>query len=276
MSGEHALPGLGLYGFWTPTSDGWMASPTGMNIDWRILSAIGKLAVISRVASLPVSPANGDIYLLTAGGNIHNIVLRDNGTWIYLPAKEGWMAWIKDEDTRYIFDGSVWKRQYTNADIDAIFSSIVIDQPSMLLLDQRASGTLSTNVSAFAWRQTVLNTVVYNEITGASLVANQITLPAGTYEVEGDKDVMDTGTAVWRLMNLDDTVTLASGINTYQTGVGSGDNKITLNGKFTLAAPKLCEMQFRKSGNFSYYSTGKAASLGSPEVYTSVLFKKVQ
>lgn len=276
MSGERALPGLGLYGFWTPTSDSWMWGATGTNVDWRVLSAIGKLSVISRVPTLPTSPADGEIYMLTLGGNINNIVIRDAGAWVYLPPKEGWTAWVADEDREYIFDGTAWLAPYSNADIDALLSSVVVEQQSMLLLDQRPSGTASTNVSAFAWRITVLNTVIYNEIVGASLVANQIILPAGKYEVEAEKVVIDTAQVVIRMMNIDDTITVATGTNQYQTGVNSGADTITMNGKFTLAAPKTFEIQLRKAGNYSVYSTGKPANLGSPEVYTSVLIKKVE
>lgn len=276
MAGERVLPGLGLYGFWTPTSDGWMWGAQGMNLDWRELSAIGKLSVISRVAALPTSPADGDIYLLTTGGNANNVAIRDNGAWVYLVPLEGWTAWVADEDKEYVFNGTVWSGLYSNVDIDALLAGLVVVQYAMLLLDQRPSGTNSTNVSAFAWRQTVLNTVVYNEIAGATLVANQVTLPAGVYEFEAEKIAIDSAQTIVRFMNLDDNVELVVGEPCYQTGVNTGAGTSYMHGKFTLAAPKLCEMQYRKAGNYSIYSTGKPAALGSPEVYTSVMIKKVQ
>ena len=50
--------------------------------------------------------------------------------------------------------------------------------------DEKASGT-DGGTSANGIVDRDLNTVKVNEITGASLSSNQITLPSGTYYVEG-------------------------------------------------------------------------------------------
>lgn len=105
MTGERTLPGLGLYGFWTPGSDGWDAQMDG---NLRQLSALTQLSVLDRVASVPGSPSDGDIYLMTSGGNANDIALRDNGAWVYLTPQEGWKCYVRDEDTIYIWTGSAW------------------------------------------------------------------------------------------------------------------------------------------------------------------------
>ena len=51
--------------------------------------------------------------------------------------------------------------------------------------DQKASGTGGGSFANSSWQTRVLNTVLTNEITGASLSSDTITLPAGTYFCEG-------------------------------------------------------------------------------------------
>lgn len=105
MAGERQVPGLGLYAFWTPGSDGWDAQMDG---NLRTLSVLVQASVLDRVASLPGSPSDGDIYLLTSGANDKQIALRDNGAWVYLVPAEGWQIWVKDEDIYYHYDGTNW------------------------------------------------------------------------------------------------------------------------------------------------------------------------
>ena len=50
--------------------------------------------------------------------------------------------------------------------------------------DQKPQGTHGGTFTAGDWRTRDLNTVLTNTISGASLAANQITLPAGRYYVE--------------------------------------------------------------------------------------------
>lgn len=49
--------------------------------------------------------------------------------------------------------------------------------------DQKPTGTDGGTFTSGAWRSRTLNTVERNNIAGASLVSNQIILPAGTYHV---------------------------------------------------------------------------------------------
>lgn len=108
MAGERALPGLGLFGYWTIGSDGW---DVGMDSNLRILSALVGRAVISATTALPVAPVQGDIYIVPANAtaNANDIALYDNGAWVYLTPKEGWRLYVKDTDLDVIFTGLAWK-----------------------------------------------------------------------------------------------------------------------------------------------------------------------
>ena len=99
------LPGLGLLGFYNLGEDGWKP---GMDSNLRLLSAVTQLQVFSRVASEPGSPSEGDVYILTAGGNINKVAVYDNGEWVYLTPRQGWLAWIADENQYRKFSGTSW------------------------------------------------------------------------------------------------------------------------------------------------------------------------
>lgn len=102
---ERTLPGLGLTGFWDLGQDEWN---TGMDANIRALSALSQLTVLSAVTTLPGSPADGDIYIVTTGGNAQDVAVRDQGAWVYFTPVEGWRAWVRDTNKLVIFDGSVW------------------------------------------------------------------------------------------------------------------------------------------------------------------------
>ncbi len=113
MAGERALPGLGLFGFWTAGSNGYRAQQ-GSN--YRVISALLNRKVLSRVTALPGSPTLGDIYIVPsgAGSNANEVAIRDYDTddstpiWHYLTPDKGWMFWVDDESKFYHWNGSAW------------------------------------------------------------------------------------------------------------------------------------------------------------------------
>jgi hypothetical protein len=102
MSGERQLPGMGLYAFWNYASDAW---GTRMDSNLRELSTVAQLGVLGRVAALPGSPAQGDIYLLTTDDTIN---CRDNGVWVTFTPLAGWVCYVIDEDLMLYFDSTDW------------------------------------------------------------------------------------------------------------------------------------------------------------------------
>lgn len=118
MAGERTLPGLGLTAYWTVGSNNWEAQH---DPDTRMLSVLCQAAVISRVTNLPGSPANGDIYIVPVGQpNADSIAARDNGAWVYYTPKEGWLVYVKDEDTLYLWNGTAWGEFQTGSQYPAL------------------------------------------------------------------------------------------------------------------------------------------------------------
>ena len=81
----------------------------------RGLDALVQLAVLDRDLSTPPgSPAEGDRYLVTAGGSRAwagedgNVAAWQDGAWAFLVPRIGWLVWVADEMRLLSFDGATW------------------------------------------------------------------------------------------------------------------------------------------------------------------------
>lgn len=79
------------------------------------LDALVQLSIIARdVASPPVSPTEGDRYLVAAGaagawaGHSGDIACFQNGAWIFATPKVGWRLWLEAENKLFAFNGTAW------------------------------------------------------------------------------------------------------------------------------------------------------------------------
>lgn len=118
MAGERVVPGLGglISAFWTHHSDGWH---TKMDTNLRALASLTQLSVISRVTSVPGSPSDGDIHIVTAGGDATKVAVRDNAAWVYFTPVEGWVAWDRATNEILRFNGSAWVVEVDDGIADA-------------------------------------------------------------------------------------------------------------------------------------------------------------
>jgi hypothetical protein len=138
--------------------------------------------------------------------------------------------------------------------------------------DEKSSGTNGqVGGSAGTWTIRNLNTSVTNEITGASVGSNQITLPAGTYFIEASGPAWGCNTHRLKLYNVTDSTDVILGTSEYSQN-GSGDVTLSrswVRGRFTIAGTKVFELRHfatRASANF-----GEAVTTGQNEVYTEAL-----
>jgi hypothetical protein len=81
----------------------------------RALDALVHLAVIDRDATTPpVSPAEGDRYIVAAGGaeawDGHDLEIAayQDGAWAFFAPLQGWRSWVGDEEVLVVWDGSAW------------------------------------------------------------------------------------------------------------------------------------------------------------------------
>jgi phage-related tail fiber protein len=140
----------------------------------------------------------------------------------------------------------------------------------LLIQDQKASGTAGGSASA-GTQQRALNTTVRNTIAGASLASNQVTLPAGTYRVNGFSVSASSSYHKAWLRNVTDTTVVAQGesCNIYGAAIyGSSSSKF--NGSFTITSSKVFDIQHYFTVAQAANGLGPAASSGQVEVYSTL------
>ena len=147
--------------------------------------------------------------------------------------------------------------------------------PLLHVREEQTSGTAGGTFTSGAWRTRTLNTVVINEITGASLAANQITLPAGTYRVRARANAVLVGNHTAKLRNITAGSDTVIGSNAYADNVNSGASDSFVIGQFTIAADTVFELQHRGATTVVTYGFGGAASFSVVEVYGEVWIEKV-
>lgn len=98
---------------------GWAASESGWEDDMTNnlikIGAIIRLTVKDKDLTAPAgSEAEGDVLLVATGGSGSflskdgQIAIRKGAGWLFVEPKEGWEAWVQDENCKYTFNGSSW------------------------------------------------------------------------------------------------------------------------------------------------------------------------
>ena len=140
--------------------------------------------------------------------------------------------------------------------------------------DEKAANTSGGTFTQAAWRTRVLNTSKTNEISGASLASNQITLPAGTYFIDAVAPGYYVGRHKAKLYNITDSADVILGSSEMcANGVADMTTHSFVKGRFTIAAQKVFEIQH-------YCTVTNADGFGLPtniavvESYAEVLIWK--
>jgi hypothetical protein len=135
------------------------------------------------------------------------------------------------------------------------------------------AGTHGQSTST-GWNTIILNTEKINLISGASLSSNQITLPAGTYFVQGfcPSDVSDQSKPV--LYNVSDSTYDIVGLNLQSYDTGGGASLHPLVGTLTFASTKVFELRFW-AGNSGVVGWTTNTNV-TPECYVDLLIWKIK
>jgi hypothetical protein len=142
--------------------------------------------------------------------------------------------------------------------------------PYLHVQDRKASGTAGASLTVATQNTRELQTIIgTNTITGAGLSTNQITLPAGTYDVTGWCALNGANRDQSNIYNVTDAAVIA--ISNGGSLAGSGLHEF--NTKFTITATKV--LTLRTSYAAGTATAGEACSTGLNEVYASLRFEKV-
>ncbi|RLB91781.1 MAG: hypothetical protein DRH10_01055 [Deltaproteobacteria bacterium] len=145
--------------------------------------------------------------------------------------------------------------------------------PLLHVQDEKSSGTHGGTFTAGARRTRDLNTVKTNEITGASLASNQITLPAGTYEIDALVPCVDVRYVRAWLYNVTGSADLVVGLS-HRAEDGQDTQYCYLRGRFSLSVTSVMEIQHRGTVSQGTNGFGMATSLDT-EIYTDVMIRQI-
>lgn len=146
----------------------------------------------------------------------------------------------------------------------------------MHVQDQRASGTGGGTLTAGAWAARTLNTVVRNTVTGASLGSNQVTLPAGTYDIFGRAPGVRVNRHRIRLYDVTNATTLLRGVTSYSnSGNFYAQTDSILVGRVVLAATTTMQLEYRVETGQSYGGGLESTGWGEIEVYAELMIRQV-
>jgi hypothetical protein len=159
----------------------------------------------------------------------------------------------------------------------AKFTTIIGRIPLLHVREEQPSGTMGGTANSGAWRTRVLNTSKTNEISGASLASNQITLPAGTYWLEASAPAFASLQQKIKLYNVTDSTDVMAGTSEYamNTSLSEVSTNSFLRGRFVLAGTKALELRHQVASTRGTNGFGYASAFGNVEVYSEVMIWQV-
>lgn len=154
--------------------------------------------------------------------------------------------------------------------LDSLYmvNSSALGKGYMLLADEKAQNT--SGGSSIAGVQTrALNTVRANTIPGASLAANQVTLPAGTYRIRGSAPSMGSDQTRAYLYNVTDAATAILGTSEHgSAGAEALTTRSFIDGRITIASQKTFDLRQFTDRAVSTFGLGGLVNNGGNEVYS--------
>ncbi len=142
--------------------------------------------------------------------------------------------------------------------------------------DEKAANTVGGTFTSGSWQTRTLNTVSTNDISGASLAANQITLPSGTYSIEARAPAFGGARHKAKLRDITGTTDLLIGSSEFSASVVdhvTSDSVIL--GRFTLSVQSDLEIQHQIQITQSSNGFGVESNFGVTEIYAEALIKKL-
>jgi hypothetical protein len=161
-------------------------------------------------------------------------------------------------------DAHLTRKDYVDANVSTYF----------IVQETQADGTNGGTFASGAWRTRLLNTTQHNGISGASLGSNRVTLPAGTYRINGHAAAAGVSYHQARLYNITASATLIIGNKATSSSSQSGSEVV---GVLTLGATTVIELQHYAADSQSEYGFGKAGgtTFGERNLYAYLEIEKI-
>ena len=138
--------------------------------------------------------------------------------------------------------------------------------------DEKSINNQGGTFTSGAWRTRDLNASQFNDISGASLASNQITLPAGTYAINASLPSYTVSGNQGRLFNITDSTQTILG-NSIR-GVADQTMIAQVLGTFTIAGSKVFELQHQCITTTGGNGFGNQAGI-TTEVFAQIYITKI-
>lgn len=144
------------------------------------------------------------------------------------------------------------------------------------IVDAKAYNVSGGSSIQDAWQTRILNTVISNSISGASLSSNRFTLPAGTYLIQAEAPCYKGDQHQIRLYNYTDSAQVGLGTIEYGQNGLTVENKSILWLIFTITGSKAFEIQHIIEDAYSSHGLGvQNDSFSLNNYFTQVWIEKV-
>ncbi len=227
------------------TTDQVLAKNSGTDMDFKwVADASGIPATIF--------DAKGDLIVASAADTAARLAVGTNGHILVADSAEA--------------TGLKWQAPASGSRSYAVFQ------------DVKALGTAGGTFTSGAWRTRDLQTTQINNISGASLSSNQITLPAGTYFVSASAPAYSLYRHYTKLFNTSDSSDTLAGTIEFTSANQQIVTRSFIVGQFTIAASKTFEVQHYASNTKATdgFGTSEDNQLGTQtNVYTTIAIEKI-
>ena len=181
--------------------------------------------------------------------------------------QEGMISYLKDTNAVEYYSGSAWASVGGGGGTSSTVAAFS---------DQKAANTSGGTFTQGAWRTRDINTTVgTNGISGASIASNQITLPAGTYLIQGSAPAYDVNQHMTRFYNVTDSTVAINGGSAYTDTTDTMVTHSPFSGVVVISGSKTFEVQHYCGTTAATFGFGIAANNGSVETYTQITILKV-
>ncbi len=174
-------------------------------------------------------------------------------------------------------DGTSGQVLQTNGSGVLSFSTIsgsVFGTALLHVRDEKSSGTGGGTFNSGSFQTRTLNTVMTNEISGASLASNQITLPSGTYFIQALCPAENVDGHKAKLRNITDSTDTIIGRTARASSSGVNSTYSDVIGRFTISAQKTFELQHRAETSYGA-GFGNPSSFSLTEIYAIAMIWKI-
>jgi hypothetical protein len=148
-------------------------------------------------------------------------------------------------------------------------------QDMAIFSETQASGTDGGTFTSGSYVKRTLNTTVVNNITGCSIAASVITLPAGSYQVFASAPAFAVNAHKTKLRNTTAGTDIVIGASAQSSSADATQSVSQLRAFFTIAVSTNIELQHRCGTTKTTNGLGVASTFADSEVYSQITIARV-